>query len=99
YSVDTAATGAEAIDSVKRSAPDVVVMDLSLPAMSGTDITRLLKADPVTRHIPVLAVSAHADESHAQSAYAAGVDDYCEKPCPPEELERRIRQLLDKKHR
>jgi CheY-like chemotaxis protein len=99
YRVLTAATGLEAMEIIKTERPDVIVMDISLPQMSGTEVTRVLKGDPATRDIPVLALSAHAGESHARAALEAGVDEYCPKPCPPEELEKRIRALLQKKHK
>ena len=99
YSVLTASTGREAMERVKAERPDVIVMDISLPQMSGTEVTRVLKRDPATRDIPVLALSAHAGESHTREAFEAGVDEYCPKPCPPEEVEKRIRALLQKKHR
>jgi CheY-like chemotaxis protein len=98
YRVETAATGREALEKIQAHRPDIIVMDISLPQMSGTEITRLLKADPETRDIPVLALSAHAGETHSREALAAGVDEYCPKPASPEEVESRIRRLLQKKH-
>jgi CheY-like chemotaxis protein len=98
YRVLTASTGPEAIERIKAERPDIIVMDISLPQMSGTEVTRALKGDPATRDIPVLALSAHAGESHARAAFDAGVDAYCPKPCSPEDLEKRIRALLKKKH-
>ncbi len=99
YRVQTAATGREALEKIQTQRPDIIVMDISLPQISGTEITRLLKADPGTRDIPVLALSAHAGEKHTREALAAGVDEYCPKPCSAEEVEVRIRKLLQKKHR
>jgi CheY-like chemotaxis protein len=99
YRVLTASTGPEAMERIKTEKPDIIVMDISLPQMSGTEVTRLLKRDPATRDIPVLALSAHAGESHAREAFEAGVDEYCPKPCSPEDVEKRIRALLGKKHR
>jgi CheY-like chemotaxis protein len=97
--VQTAATGIEAMEIIKTQLPDVIVMDISLPNMSGTEVTRAIRGNPATRDIPVLALSAHAGESHTREAFDAGVDEYCPKPCPPEELEKRIRALLQKKHK
>jgi DNA-binding response OmpR family regulator len=99
YRVLTAATGLEAMEIIKTERPDVIVMDISLPHMSGMDVTRAIRGDPATRDIPVLALSAHAGESHTREALEAGVDEYIPKPCPPEELEKRIRALLQKKHK
>lgn len=99
YRVLTAASGIEAMEIIKTQRPDVIVMDISLPQMSGTEVTRAIRSDPATRDIPVLALSAHAGESHSREALEAGVDEYLPKPCPPEELEKRIRALLQKKHK
>jgi CheY-like chemotaxis protein len=98
YRVTTAANGPEAIERIAGERPDVIVMDISLPQMSGTEVARKIKSDPQTRDIPVLALSAHAGEGHTRAAYDAGVDDYCPKPCSPEEVEERLRALLLKKH-
>jgi len=98
YRVATAATGPEAIERIASERPDIILMDISLPQMSGTEVARKIKSDPETRNIPVLALSAHAGEAHTRAAYDAGVDDYCPKPCSPEEVEERLRALLLKKN-
>lgn len=95
FEVDTAVTGAEAIDRVFARMPDIVVMDLTMPALDGWEATRRLKADPRTKAIPVLALTGHALEGSESAARAAGCNGYVMKPCLPEDLVIVIAQYLD----
>ncbi|MEP6836315.1 MAG: response regulator [Gemmatimonas sp.] len=89
------ATSAEpAIASVKRTPPDLVLMDIGLPAMDGVEATRLLKSDPATANIPVLALTAHALLSERQRAMQAGVDGYLVKPIGVAALIREVERAL-----
>jgi len=94
FRVVEAANGVEAIDKAKEVVPDLVVMDLSLPVLDGWEATRRLKADPATRHIPVVALTGHALEGHSQGARDAGCDRFLAKPCLPEKLLDTVRQVL-----
>jgi CheY-like chemotaxis protein len=94
FEVQTAENGAEALASVRESAPDVILMDLSLPVLSGWDAIRELKADPHTRDIPILALTGHAMASHIARAQEVGADDFAAKPCLPQDVEQRILDLL-----
>ena len=78
----------------QRLLPDIVVMDLSLPILDGWEATRRLKAAPVTRHIPVIALTAHAMSSDREKALEAGCDDYDTKPVDLPRLVARIEALL-----
>ena len=69
-------------------------MDLTLPRLSGWEALRRLKADPATKHIPVLALTAHAFAGDAEKARAAGCDLYVTKPCLPEDLAGKIKSLI-----
>jgi CheY-like chemotaxis protein len=89
FEVLIAVDGEEGIAMVFEHLPDLVLMDMSLPKLDGWEATRRLKADERTRHIPVIALTAHAMQSDLEKAVAAGCDDYDTKPV---ELER----LLDK---
>ncbi len=89
-----ASTGREALESVGRLRPDIVVMDLSLPQMDGWEATRRIKADPATRGIPVVALTGYALGEHAHRAREAGCDVVITKPCLPEDLEKVLRGLL-----
>jgi two-component system cell cycle response regulator DivK len=74
--------------------PDLILMDLDLPVISGWEATRRLKGNPETRDIPVIALSAHALTGAREKALAAGCDDFDTKPVEFERLLGKIRQLL-----
>ena len=80
YSVIEARNGEDGIRMAREDHPDLILMDLSLPVMDGWTATRHLKADPATRHIPVIALSAHAMSGDREKALEAGCDDYHPKP-------------------
>jgi two-component system, cell cycle response regulator DivK len=94
FRVDEATNGVEALDKAGALLPDLIVMDLSLPVMDGWEATRRLKANPQTKHIPVLALTGHALGDHEREASAAGCDGYVTKPCLPEDLAVRIQDML-----
>lgn len=94
FEVQTAENGAEAVVRARESTPDVILMDLSLPVMSGWDAIRELKADPRTGAIPVIALTGHAMASHVERAREVGADDFAAKPCVPSDVEQKIRELL-----
>jgi CheY-like chemotaxis protein len=94
FEVAEATNGAEAIDKARTFAPELVVMDLSLPVMDGWEATRRLKADPRTAHIPVVALTGHALEGHSQGAREVGCDEFLAKPCLPETLLDTVTRML-----
>jgi two-component system, cell cycle response regulator DivK len=94
YQVVTAADGQEALDRAFAHPPDLVVMDLSMPVLDGLEATRRLKADERTRHVPVIALTAHAMRSSLAEALAAGFDAVVTKPCLPKDLEAEISRQL-----
>ena len=94
YEVVVAADGAKGIEMARTDAPSLILMDLSLPVLDGWEATRQLKAAPETRHIPVIALSAHAMEDDRESALAAGCDDYDTKPVEFERLLGKIEAQL-----
>jgi CheY-like chemotaxis protein len=86
YEVRTAADAEEALTVLKDFRPRLILMDLQLPGMDGLELTRRLKADPGTRHIAVLAVTAYAMKGDAERALAAGCDGYVAKPIEAKRL-------------
>lgn len=86
FRVETAGNGFEAIDKARALLPDLVLMDLSLPALDGWEATRQLKQDELTTRIPVIALTAHTLAADVERARAAGCDGFIEKPCLPEQI-------------
>ena len=95
FAVKTASNGREAIDQAVALQPDVILMDASMPVLDGWQATRELKANPVTQHIPVLALTAHAFDDARQQASAVGCDGFVTKPCLPDDLVARVRATLE----
>lgn len=94
YQVLQAVDGGEAIARARDSAPDLILMDLSLPVIDGWEATRRLKADEATRRIPVIALTAHAMAGDREQAMAAGCDDFDTKPVELPRLLEKIAALL-----
>ena len=95
FDVVEAANGMEALQRAVDEAPDIILMDLSLPVMDGWEATRRLKADARTAEIPVVALTGHALAGISEGAKQAGCDAFVTKPCLPEDLVREIRKVLD----
>jgi CheY-like chemotaxis protein len=94
YLVVTAQDGRQGYLLARSETPDLILMDISLPAMDGWEVTRLLKADESTRHIPIIVLTAHALVSDREKAFAAGCDDYDTKPVEFGRLSEKIENLL-----
>lgn len=92
-----AGNGEQGIEVARAEQPDLVIMDLSLPVLDGWEATRRLKADPATRAIPVLALSAHAMAGDRERALAAGCDDFDTKPVDFARLRGKIDALMGAK--
>lgn len=91
----SAANATEALEALRRERPDLILMDLNLPGLDGLQLTRWLKDDALTRDIPVLAVTAYAQEGDADLARQAGCGGYVAKPYDPARLVAEARRLLD----
>jgi phosphate regulon transcriptional regulator PhoB len=87
-------TGADALARVKALTPDLVVLDLMLPGMDGLEVCRRLRADPATAGVPVIMLTAKADEVDRVVGLEMGADDYIVKPFSPKELVARVRAVL-----
>src|SRR3954467_7898666 len=94
FDVVEAANGMEALQRAADEAPDIILMDLSLPVMDGWEATRRLKADERTAEIPVVALTGHALAGISEGAKQAGCDAFVTKPCLPEDLVKEIRKVL-----
>ena len=88
-----AADGLEGLALARSSPPDLIVLDLMLPGMSGTDVLATLRADPATRATPVLVVTAWTEAR--DRVLAAGADGFVRKPFDPDDLRATVRELLD----
>ena len=95
FDVVEAANGMEALQRAADAAPDIILMDLSLPVMDGWEATRRLKADERTSGIPVVALTGHALAGISEGAKQAGCDAFVTKPCLPEDLVRELRRVLE----
>jgi len=91
YVVIIATDGAQGVAMAASEKPDLILMDLSLPVIDGWEATRRIKAAPETRHIPVIAVTAHAMTGDKEKALAAGCDDFDTKPVELPRLLEKIR--------
>ena len=94
FKVFTAADGLSAIRMARATLPDIIVTDLSLPHLDGWEASRRLKDDPETRHIPIVACSAHVLGGAAERAMVAGCAAYVCKPCLPQELLAEVLRVL-----
>ena len=96
YEVLTANNGEEAVQMTQKELPDLVLTDVRMPKMSGYEACKLIKADPTTQHIPVVFLSAKGQEAEVQSGLAAGADEYLLKPFAPDQLTRKVAEILGK---
>jgi CheY-like chemotaxis protein len=94
YEVLTAVDGRQGVGIARAESPDLVVMDMSLPILDGWEATRQLKADPQTRHLPVIALTTHAMAGDREKALAVGCDEYDTKPVEFSRLLGKIQALL-----
>ena len=94
YSVLCAHDGEQGHFLACSEAPDLILMDISLPLMNGWELTRLLKSNERTRHIPIIALTAHALVTDRVTAIDAGCDDYETKPVDFARLDKKIESLL-----
>jgi two-component system, cell cycle response regulator DivK len=94
YEVVMAVNGEEGITAAKAEYPDLILMDMSLPVIDGWEATRRLKAEPNTRRIPVIGLTAHAMAGDREKVIDAGCDDYDTKPVELPRLLQKIEALL-----
>jgi DNA-binding response OmpR family regulator len=88
------ASGDLALKAVEQRAPDLIILDLNLPALSGVEVCRILRSRTETRHVPIIMVTARTTEDDRVSGLDVGADDYLTKPFSPRELAARVRAVL-----
>ena len=94
FTVITAADGQEGVERTRADRPDIVVSDVMMPRMTGLELVAELKADPETAKIPVLLLTAKAQQADISAGLDQGADDYVTKPFEPLELVDRVNRLL-----
>jgi CheY-like chemotaxis protein len=94
YQIVLAVDGGEGIAAATAESPDLILMDMSLPVVDGWEATRRLKAEPLTRAIPVIGLTAHAMAGDREKVLEAGCDDYDTKPVELPRLLQKIEMLL-----
>ena len=96
--VVTAADGQETLDRVAEAKPDLILLDIMMPRLSGFEVCRKLKGNPATRDIPICMITALTEEGDIEKAVDAGTDDFLSKPINKWELLTRVRSLLRVRH-
>ena len=94
YRVETATTGQEGIAAVHRETPDLMVLDLMLPGVSGLDVLRSIRSEAATQDLPVLVLTARREADDRILGFQLGADDYLTKPFSPKELVLRVEAIL-----
>ena len=97
YAVATATDGSEAVRLAGELSPALAVLDVMMPGLTGFEVTRKLRDDPQTARIPVILLTARAQEADVQEGFAAGADDYLRKPFSPRELSARVQAVLGRR--
>jgi CheY-like chemotaxis protein len=97
FVVREAETGDVVLQMVADERPDVILMDLSIPGIDGWECTRRLKANPATKAIPIIALTAHAMRGDEERAREAGCDGYLSKPVSPKKVVEEVRAFLERK--
>ena len=96
YSVLEATNAEEALEILQAQIPDLILMDIALPGMSGEELTRQIKGTPQWRHLPIIALTAHAMKGDREQFLKAGCDDYISKPINTRLLAELVKNYLSK---
>ena len=99
FQVLEAMDGEQGVRLARELLPDIVLMDISIPIIDGHEATRILKADPTTASIPIIALTAHATREDRALAAEAGCDAYISKPAEPNYVVSEVRRLLEQRRR
>ena len=98
YEVIEAQDGVRAVELARSEHPDLILMDISIPRMDGWEATRILRGDPRTQAIPIIALTAHALASDREKAMEVGCDGYLAKPCEPRAVVAVVERFLGKEN-
>ncbi|OEU74780.1 MAG: hypothetical protein BA864_09430 [Desulfuromonadales bacterium C00003093] len=98
YAVYSATNGQEAIDIAEKEKPDLILMDMQMPVISGFDATRQIRETEGLKDIPIIALTARAMKGDEEKVLAAGCSDYLSKPVMPKDLLRKIEKWLGSLH-
>ena len=96
HEVAAASNGEEAVQLAPKEKPDLILMDVRMPRMTGYDACRVMKADPNLRDIPVVFLSAKGQENEIQTGLEVGAEEYLLKPFAPDQLTERVKAILAK---
>jgi CheY-like chemotaxis protein len=96
HEVAAASNGEEAVELAPKEKPDLILMDVRMPRMTGYDACRVMKADPNLRDIPIVFLSAKGQESEIQTGLDVGAEEYLLKPFAPDQLTERVKAILAK---
>ena len=99
YTLLKATDGEEALDIARREQPDLIIMDIHLPKLSGLEVTTKLRATPAFSHTPIIAVTAYAMKGDRERVIESGCDAYLSKPINTRELPGMIAEMLSKQQR
>src|SRR4051812_40028287 len=94
FDVTIVDNGLSALSAAREEPPDQVVLDVMMPGLSGIDVCRALRAEKSTAHLPIILLTARAQEGDVQVGFGAGADDYVVKPFSPRELVSRVEAVL-----
>ena len=97
YDVLRAGDGQQALDLAREHHPDLAVLDVMMPKLTGYEVTRELRADAATSRIPVILLTARVQEADVARGFEAGADDYVKKPFSPQELKARVQAVLGRR--
>ncbi|MCC7130225.1 MAG: two-component system response regulator [Anaerolineae bacterium UTCFX2] len=98
HEVIATSNGEEALQAARNEMPDLILLDVRMPRLSGYEACEIIKADPRTRQIPVVFLSAKGQESEVKTGLDAGADEYILKPFSPDQLTARIKAILNNHH-
>lgn len=97
YTVLKARDGEEALQVAREARPDLAVLDVMMPKLDGFEVTRAIRADGATKAMPIILLTARAQDADVQAGFDAGADDYLRKPFSPQELRARVQAILGRR--